>query len=67
MAVHYSAIGKDFTTTTPMSELSGRDKLNLLVDLLKELGMMDDMLMDLDLITKFNHVYKTAQDKYWEK
>jgi hypothetical protein len=67
MAIHYSTIGRDFTITGTISELSGRDKLNLLNDLLRELGIMEDMINDPVLSEKFIAVYKKAQDKYWIK
>ena len=64
-SIHYDSIGRTVTQRTSLSLLSGRDKVNLLKDLLDDLGITKRLLNEPE--TRFEQIWKEQTAIEWNQ
>lgn len=54
MDAYFSSIGSDFTVSFGLKDLKKEQKINLLYDLMDEMGLRGLVLSDVNMTVKFN-------------
>jgi hypothetical protein len=65
MTIEFRSIGQDITQRTKLSDMPGRDKVNLCWQLLIDLGITQKIVADQELYDKFQAIWKERTEKFW--